>query len=182
MGTIGGNLFTPPPGGDIATALLALDAVVVVQGPAGVRPVPLAAFFTGFMTNDLRPDELVTAVHVPVAPGEDAFIKLGRKQANTPAVVTVAVRIVRDGATVTGARVALGAAGPHPLRAAAAESILVGSPLDAATIAEAAAAAARDCEPFTDAVASAWYRRRMVELVVQRALSELVAPGAGREA
>ena len=40
MGTVGGNLFTPPPGGDVATALLALDARVVVTGPAGHRDAP----------------------------------------------------------------------------------------------------------------------------------------------
>ena len=42
MATVGGNLFTPPPGGDVATALLALDARVVVTGPAGPRILPLA--------------------------------------------------------------------------------------------------------------------------------------------
>jgi xanthine dehydrogenase small subunit len=182
MGTVGGNLFTPPPGGDVATALLALDASVVLQGPAGERVVPLAAFLTGFMTNDLRPDELVTSIRVPVEAGQVAFVKLGRKAANTPAVVTVAVHLARDGERVTRARIALGAAGPHPIRALAAEAILQGTTLDAAAVTDAAAAAARDCGPFTDAVASAWYRRRMVAVVVKRALSELAAPGAGREA
>jgi CO/xanthine dehydrogenase FAD-binding subunit len=182
MGTVGGNLFTPPPGGDVATALLALDAAVVMEGPGGARVVPLSSFLTGFMTNDLRPDELVTSVRVPVEAGQDAFIKLGRRQSNTPAVVAVAVHLVRDGERVTRARIALGAAGPHPVRALAAEAILRGTTLDAVAVADAAAAAARDSEPFTDAVASAWYRRRMVEVVVKRALSELAAPGAGREA
>ncbi len=53
MGTVGGNLFTPPPGGDVATALLALDARVEVVGPAGVRVVSLRDFWTGFLTTAL---------------------------------------------------------------------------------------------------------------------------------
>lgn len=178
MGTVGGNLFTPPPGGDVATALLALDARVVVASTAGSREVPLAAFLTGFMTNDLRPDELVTSIVVPVTPGETSFVKFGRRHANTPAVVTVATRVVRSGGAVTEARIALGAAGPHPARATRAEAALAGTVLEASAIAEAASIAAADCDPFDDAVASAWYRRRMVEVFVARALG---ASGTGSE-
>ena len=180
MGTVGGNLFAPPPGGDVATALLALDARAVLAGPHGTREVPLADFWTGFMTNVMAADELLTAIAVPLREGEVSFVKFGRKASNTPAVVTVALRIVRDGSKVTRARIALGAAGPHPLRALRAESIVTGATLDEKTIAEAAEAAAAESEPFTDGIASEWYRRRMVGLFVKRALSELARPSTGR--
>ncbi len=180
MGTVGGNLFTPPPGGDVATALLALDARVMVTGPAGQRILPLADLWTGFMTTALAGDELVTSIVVPVEAGSTAFVKFGRKAANTPAVVTVAVHAVLDGETVTSARIALGAAGPHPLRMARSEARITGVRLDEATIEAAAAAAMEDCDPITDAVASDWYRRRMVGVFVRRALSEL-APMSERE-
>ncbi len=176
MGTVGGNLFTPPPGGDVATALLALDARVVLTGPAADREVPLAGFWTGFMTTDLAADELLTAIVVPVEPGRAAFVKLGRKQASTPAVVSVAVHLAMDGETVTGARIALGAAGPHPIRMARAEAAIAGSHLEAGAIETAAAAAEADCEPFPDAVASEWYRRRMAGVFVRRALAALAEP------
>ncbi|MGZ8769339.1 FAD binding domain-containing protein, partial [Aeromicrobium sp.] len=117
MGTVGGNLFTPPPGGDIAVALLALDTTVTLAGPQGERVLPLADFFTGFLTNRLAPDELLVELQVPVPSGRTAFIKFGRKHANTPAVVSVAVNLRWDGARISGARIALGAAGPHPVRA-----------------------------------------------------------------
>ena len=175
MGTVGGNLFTPPPGGDVATALLALDAQVTVTGPAAARVIPLSTFWTGFLTQDLAADELVTSITVTVDAGRTTFLKLGRKQDNTPAVVTVAMHLALadDGETVTAARIALGAAGPHPLRMRRAETAVTGTRLDRAAIAGAAAAAAADCEPFTDAVASDWYRRRMVGVVVRRALTTL---------
>jgi CO/xanthine dehydrogenase FAD-binding subunit len=183
MGTVGGNLFTPPPGGDIATALLALDATVTVTGPTGARIVALADFWTGFLTQDLAPDELVTCIAVPLVAGTDrtSFVKLGRKRDNTPSVVTVAVHLAmggEDGETVQVARIALGAAGPHPTRMTRAEAAVTGSRLEPAAVAGAAAAAAADCEPFTDAVASDWYRRRMVGVIVGRALAALVQPAS----
>ncbi len=176
MGTIGGNLFTPPPGGDVATALLALDAQVEVVGRGGVRLLPLDGFWTGFMTTVLAPDELVVRVAVPVTTDRHAFLKFGRKSANTPAVVTVAARAAIDGDLVADARVALGAAGPHPLRSAGAEAALIGRRVTPAVIAEAAAAAMADAQPFSDSVASEWYRRRMVGVMVERALAPLAQP------
>jgi CO/xanthine dehydrogenase FAD-binding subunit len=181
IGTVGGNLFTPPPGGDVAVALLALDARVRIAGPRGERMLPLGAFQTGFMTTALAPDELLIEIQVPMAERETAFLKLGRKHANTPAVVTVAIALERLGGRVRDARIALGAVGPHPIRAVAAEAALNGAVLDQAAIATAADAAARECEPFTDAIATEWYRRRMVAVFVRRALERIAAPPSRRE-
>ena len=182
MGTVGGNLFTPPPGGDVAVALLALDAGVTMAGPRGERVLPLADFFTGFLTNQLAADELLVEIQVPIRSDPTVFIKFGRKHANTPAVVTVAVRLTWDGAVVADARIGLGAVGPHPIRALDAERLLVGTSLEADAIAAAAAAAAQGCEPFTDGIATEWYRRRMTGLFVSRALEQLAqgAEGEGR--
>lgn len=179
MGTAGGNLFTPPPGGDVAVALLALDARLALTGPRGERVVALSDFYTGFMTNALRDDELVTEIRIPLPRGATSYVKFGRKHASTPSVVTVAVHLVRQGTSITGARIALGAAGPHPIRATQAERILAGTALEPEAVAEAAAAAARECDPFSDGVASEWYRRRMVQLFVRRALERLAQPAVG---
>ena len=181
MATVGGNLFTPPPGGDVAVALLALDASVTLASVRGERTLPLERFYTGFLSNQLQPDELLVEIVVPLPPGETAFLKHGRKHANTPAVVTVAVRIVREGDRVDEARIALGGVSPHPIRALAAEAALVGGPLDAEGIARAATSAVEACDPSTDAISTAWYRRRMVDVFVRRALGEL-EPGHNGEA
>ena len=177
MGTVGGNLFTPPPGGDVAVALLALDARVRLAGAHGERVLPLADFYTGFMTNALAADELLVEIDVPTAAHETVFIKFGRKHANTPAVVTVAIALQRRDGRISAARIALGAAGPHPIRVAAAEAALVGSALESGVIEQAADAAARECRPFTDAIATEWYRRRMVGVFVRRALEQIVEEG-----
>ncbi len=179
MATVGGNLFTPPPGGDIATALLALDARVVVSGPSGERSVPLASFWTGFMTTVLGPAELVTSIVVPVDDAPTAFLRFGRRQANTPAVVTVAAQATSAGGRVASIRLALGAAAPHPVRLVRSEDVLTGSSLESAAIDQAVAFAVEDCDPLADAVASEWYRRRMVGVFVRRTLEQLAGP-AGR--
>lgn len=174
MATLAGNLFVPPPAGDAAVALLALDADVIAARPGATRRIPIDQFFTGIMQTQLAPDELVVRLDIPRPHGQTAFLKFGRRRANTPSIVSVAVRVVRDAAgTCTEARIALGAAGPAPLRARRAEGTLVGRRLDAAAIAAAAAAAREESEPFSDALASEGYRRKMVGVFVRRALEAI---------
>jgi len=174
LGTVGGNLFVPPPAGDFAVALLALDAWVKLANKQGERTIALADFYTGFLSNVMKEDELLVEVQVPIPTGETVYVKYGRKQANTPAIVTVAAQIAMDGAFVDQARIALNGVGPHPNRATNAEAVLTGSALDTASIEKAADAAEQECEPFTDAIASEWYRRKMVGVYVKRALSQLM--------
>lgn len=173
MGTVGGNLFAPPPAGDVAVALLALEANVKLVSASGERTMPLSDFYTGFMTTELQADELLAEIQVPVPAGKTVYLKAGRKQANTPAIVTVAAHVLLNGGKVRAARLGLNAVGPHPIRAPRAEAALAGSALDAEAIAAAAAAATGECEPFDDPVASQWYRHKMVGVYVRRALTQL---------
>jgi len=173
MGTVGGNLFAPPPAGDFAVALLALDAEVTLVGPNGSRILPLWEFYTGFMTTALEPGELLTEVTVTAPTGQTTYLKYGRKNDNTPSIVTVAAHVMFDGDQVVDARVALNGVGPYPFRAVAAEDALMGSPLTEESIAAAAKAAMVSTQPFTDAVASEWYRRKMTGVMVKRALAQL---------
>ena len=178
MATVGGNLFAPPPSGDFAVALLALDAQVVLTSAAGQRVVPLNDFYTGFMTTVVQPGELVSEIRVPVPAGKTAYLKFARRETNTPAIVTVAAHITLDGQRVSDARLALNGVGPHPFRARRAESRLIGSVLDEAAIAHAGELAAEASDPMDDAVASAWYRRKMIPVMVRRALAQIVAKEA----
>jgi len=146
---------------------------VKLVGKDSERTLPLAEFYTGFMTTALAPGELVAEILVPAPQGKTVYVKYGRRHANTPAVVSIAAHLVFDGQTVEDSRIALNAVGPHPLRATKAEAVLVGSKLDDTAIAQAAAAAAEECEPFTDPIASEWYRRKMVDVYVRRALAQM---------
>jgi CO/xanthine dehydrogenase FAD-binding subunit len=173
MGTAAGNLFAPPPAGDLTVALLALDASVKLASRRGERIVPLAEFYSGFMSTVLEPEELVAEVEVPLPRGMTTVVKHGRLHTNTPTIVGVAVHVVKENGRVSEARVALNGVGPHPLRARNAEAAILGSPLDAAAIAAAGDAAAQECDPFTDPISSDWYRRKMTGVFVRRALTQL---------
>jgi CO/xanthine dehydrogenase FAD-binding subunit len=173
MGTAGGNLFAPPPAGDLTVALLALDARVKLASRRGERTVPLSEFYKGFMSTVLAPDELVAEVEVPLPRGRTTVVKHGRLHTNTPTIVGVAVHVVKEKGRVREARVALNGVAPHPMRARNAEAAIIDSPLDEAAIAAAGDAAAQECEPFTDPISSEWYRRKMTAVFVRRALTQV---------
>ena len=177
MGTVGGNLFAPPPAGDFAVALLALDASVTLASKGGTRTVSLEDFYTGFLMTDLREGEIVEQILLPIPKGVTAYTKFGRRHANTPAVVTVAAHVSLVGGVVKDARLALNAVGPYPFRAKKAEAALIGSKLDANAIANASDLAMGEAQPFTDAVASEWYRRKMVAVIVRRTLEKIAGGG-----
>jgi CO/xanthine dehydrogenase FAD-binding subunit len=174
MGTIGGNLFAPPPGGDFAVALLALDAELKFVGKNGARVMRLDEFYTGFLTDRMVPGEILSEVILPIPKGSSAFIKYGRRHTNTPSIVAVAINIVFEGDMVEEARVALNAVGPHPFRAKRVEAYLQGKALKEEVALEAAELATTEIEPFTDPIASEWYRRKMVPVIVKRALERLI--------
>ena len=93
MGTAGGNLFAPPPAGDLAVAFLALDAKIKLASKGrGERIVPLAEFYTGFLATVVEPDELVVEIQVPRPAGKTVLLKHGRLYTNTPAIVSVAAQ------------------------------------------------------------------------------------------
>ena len=173
--TIGGNLLVGAPYGDLAPALLALDAEITIAGPNGERTVALAEALSG--GEPLAPGELLTEIVVPEADGAVSFLRCARRAAGAPPVVTVAARVRRDGDAVADARIAISAVGPRATRATEAEELLTGSPGDEDAVGAAAAAATRAVEPSDDSVASAWYRGRMTELYVRRALSAALAEG-----
>ena len=173
MGTVGGNLFAPPPGGDFAVALLALDAKLVLRNIQGERVISIGDFYTGFMMNALLPGEIVTEVHIPIPRGQSVYLKYGRRGANTPSIVTVAVNLVFDADSVQEAKIALNAVGPFPFRARKAEKFLVGNPWTDHSIRTAAELAVEESEPFTDPIASEWYRRKMIPVIVKRTLEKI---------
>jgi xanthine dehydrogenase YagS FAD-binding subunit len=119
----------------------------------------------------LAADELLTEVVIP-APAETAkgaYVKVAERQAWDFCLVSVAVQLTLDGATVRAARVALGGAAPVPWRATAAEEALIGQTLDGETIARAALAATDGARPL----AQNGYKVEMAQGVVRQALQSL---------
>lgn len=185
MATLAGNLCSAVPSADAAPPLLVRDALLRVVGPDGKRDVPINAFFTGPKQTCLAPGELVTEIRVPRRPPRsgEAFLKLGRRQAMTLAIVNVAayLEVAEDG-TVAAARIALGAVAPTPIRAPRAEELLIGKPFTEERAQAAARAAADATRPISDLRASAAYRRAVSAVLVYRALTAAWRRAVGEEA
>jgi carbon-monoxide dehydrogenase medium subunit len=177
-GTIGGNVAHADPASDLPTALVALDATITAMGPKGQRTIAAADFFTGIMTTTLADDEVVTEINVPVASkGQgSAYVKFSHP-ASRYAVIGVAAVVTIAGNKCSAARVAIGGLLPHARRAQAVEKALVGSALDAASIASAAAKLTADLRSDVegDIFASAEYRTAVAPVYVKRAVAAAAA-------
>jgi CO/xanthine dehydrogenase FAD-binding subunit len=168
MATVGGNLFAPAPFGDLAVALLALDALVSVQGSYGVRDVAIEEFLAG---RERGGGSVVASVSLE-RPSAEAFRyrKISRVKPKGASVISLAVHLPNVGGRVSGARIAYGAMALTAIRAKSAERALQGRMLDAAGIAAALAVAAEGTSPPTDAIASTWYRREVAGVHLRRLL------------
>jgi carbon-monoxide dehydrogenase medium subunit len=171
MGTIGGNLAHADPANDHPAAVLATDAVIEIAGPGERRHVPATSFFRDLFTTDLRPGEIVTAIRVPTfGPTVGCAYLKEERQVGDFAIVGVAVRIeLRDG-LVREPRVALTNVGPVATRAHEAETLLEGRAPSGPLLAQAGEAAVEGLAPWDELRGSADYKRRLVPVIVSRAL------------
>lgn len=178
--TVGGNLCNAAPSADLAPPLLALSARAAIITPDGERQVALEDFFLGPGETCLKPGELLKALHVPPPRGQTTYLKLAPRAYMDIAVVGVAVHLERLDGGVQDVRIALGAVAPTPMRSRRAEAKLAESNLETQFIETASSLAADECSPIDDVRASAWYRRRMVRVLVRRATLSLIGTGKGQ--
>jgi aerobic carbon-monoxide dehydrogenase medium subunit len=157
-GTLGGSLVHADPAADLPTAVLALGAGLVVEGPSGRRRVAADEFFRGYFQTAVGEDELLVEVRLPRAGSAGWAYEKFTRRTNDWAIVAVAVA---DG------RVALGNLGETPLRAAATEqAVAAGRPP-----AEAASLAADGTTPVEDMNADPAFRHHLARVLTERALT-----------
>jgi xanthine dehydrogenase small subunit len=171
--TFGGNLGTASPIGDLAPALLALDATVLLASVRGEREVPLADYFVGYRQTVRRSDELIRVVRIPLPVARVAsFVKIAKRRFDDISSVAVGVALdiegdVEDG-VVTRARIGLGGVADRPVRALATEEALTGRPWSPETVRAAADVLAGEGTPLSDHRASAAYRTAMLRTALPR--------------
>jgi carbon-monoxide dehydrogenase medium subunit len=175
LGTIGGNLCHNEPGADLPPALLALNAAVELRSRKDTRKVPLSEFFRNYFETVVKPDELLCSIEVPKLPEGASGVYLKHAISSEDlAIAGVAVVLVphdKQAGAMREVRIGLGGVSPVPLRATKAESLLNGAVLSDEVIREAGEVAASETEPMTDPHASADYRRKMVKVLVRRAIA-----------
>ena len=184
QGTIGGNLCNASPAADTAPPLLVLDAKVGLRGIDKQRLVPLREFFTAPGKTILASGEILAEIQIPVpeSTASFCFIKLGRRNAFTLSVVSVAMVVgVKDG-IFDDVRIALGAVAPTPIRASKAEEYLIGEKVREQVIDEGAKIVATEVKPISDVRASKQYRRDMSYILTKRAINLSLQRAGGNKA
>jgi CO/xanthine dehydrogenase FAD-binding subunit len=166
-GTIGGSLSHADPAAELPTMAVLLNARIVTAGAAGGREIAAADFFIAPLTTALEPDEIVVAVELPgLSCGTGWGFEEFAQRRGDFAIAGVAAIVSMDGQSVKDARIALMGLHDTPVRAHAAEAVLLDDGIDAA-----AAAARQDAEPMNDLHGSADYRRHLAEVLTRRALT-----------
>jgi CO/xanthine dehydrogenase FAD-binding subunit len=175
--TLAGNICSAVPCCDGGPVLLAYEARVGVQGPAGAREIPITEWFLGPRKSALLPGEIVTEIAVPQPAGGHGgcYVKLGRYRGEDLAQASVAVIALPE----RRYRVAFGAVAPTPVRARRIETLMNGRALDDALIAEARALIPQETAPITDIRASREYRAHMLGVMFERGVRAAVARLSG---
>lgn len=188
LGTVGGNVCHADPAADSPPALLALGASVKAVSRRGERTIPMDGFFRDSLESVLAPDELLSHIVIPAAaPFSNSVYLKHAVRAVDRATAGVGIWWTWDAEEkCRDIRIGLTGAGPTPLRARQAEALARGSRLTDEVIMAAGQMAARECDPLSGGHAPASYRRKMVEVFVRRALTQLAkntnrsAPRGGR--
>lgn len=173
IATVGGNLCHADPNGDLAPALLCLDAKLKLVSAIGKRDVSVEEFCTDYYTTCLEPDEILAEIVVPVpAQGSGgAYLKL-KRTATDMAVVQVAASLVRDARAgiCAQARIALGSVGPFPILAREAAAYIEGKGFSPEVVEQAAVLVAGQAQPNADGRGSVDHKKEMARVYVKRAL------------
>ncbi|HZK72470.1 MAG TPA: FAD binding domain-containing protein [Clostridia bacterium] len=167
---------------DTGPMALALGGLVVLAGPDGERELPVAALYRddGIDYMAKQPSEVVTALRLPAIEGnQTAYVKLRRRGSIDFPIAGAAVALQMDGDTVARCRIVLSAVASYPLEAVAAEEFLTGKSLDDETIRAAAEIAAKPAKPLDNADLTHFWRKRMVRVVVEQALTLAATRGGG---
>jgi xanthine dehydrogenase YagS FAD-binding subunit len=164
---------------DFCVPLVALDAMVELQGPLGVRAIPVDALHTLPGTTpdretSLLSGELIVAVTIPGDAAAFArntrYLKLRERTSYAFAVVSAMAALELDNGLIVGARLALGGVAAKPWRAREAEATLIGVSPTAEAFARAADIAVAEARPSGDNAFKIELARRMIQRALTLAL------------
>jgi xanthine dehydrogenase small subunit len=173
LGTIGGNIGTASPIGDMPPVLLALETRLKLVSVRGVREIPLEKFFLDYRKTALAPDEVIESLTLPrLWPGEVFHCdKVSKRRDQDISTVAGAYRLRIKNGKIEEARLAFGGMAAIPKRAAAAEAALLKSGFTAA-----AAALAGDFQPIDDWRGSGLYRLQVAANLLRRLELRIAEP------
>ena len=185
LATVGGNIAHGDPANDHPATMVALDAEIVVNGPAGMltggeRTISIDDFFVGPLMTAIEENEILTEIKVPTPKGKfgGAYQKLERKVGDY-AIAGAAAALHFDGDTCSKAGIGLTNVGPTPVRASDAQDALVGTAVSQEDADKAGELAAAASQPVGDHRGSEDYKRAMVKTLTSRAIMKAKARAEG---
>ena len=171
--TIAGNIANASPKGDTPGPLYMLDARVKIQSKTNTREELVSDFIVKFREIDLRPDELITEIIVPLSEDDFDYIfwhKVGTRKANAISKITLsqAIKFDKDGETVKDYRHSATSTGAKTNRSRDVESLLIGHKITAEITEEVIEAFDKVISPR----AMPEFRREATRRMIRRFLSE----------
>jgi aerobic carbon-monoxide dehydrogenase medium subunit len=175
-GTVGGSMAHADPAAEMPGIAVTCEAQIAVMGKAGARVIAANDFFQGPLMTSLKPDEIITEIHLPLwlAKRRSGFHEFARRRGDF-ALAAAAVFYDDDNGTARNAHVGVIGVGDRPLRLPSVEAVINGQKIDDAVIARAEAAASGAVDPSDDIHASGAYRKALVGVMVERALKAAAA-------
>ena len=177
-GTLGGNVANGSPIGDSMPLLIAMGASVVLmawrKGRAVHRELRLEDLYTGYRTNVMAADEVLTWIKVPKAVGEAVGIsalrvyKISKRFEDDISAVCLALDVAVVAGAVQRASIGVGGAAATPVRARETEAAFIGQPWTQATVQHAIQTLRQEFSPISDMRASAAYRSTVLGNLLQR--------------
>ncbi len=174
LATVGGNIASAVPCADLPPILMALNASVALWSSSGERVVPLHEFFVGARRTVIHETEILSAVIVPNSSSNfgAAYARFGLREGNAISVAAVAAGLtIANNHTIKNAIITLGSVSPIPKIAKEASNVLIAEKPSEALFARASEEAVAAADPISDVRGTAAYRRELVGVLTQRALS-----------
>lgn len=178
--TLGGNIGTASPIGDLPPVLLSLNAQLQLASAQGDRELPLVDFFLGYRQTALQPGELITAIRISKSLPKGASqrlsqsYKIGKRGTDDISIVAAALTIdLDDHHTIVQARLGYGGVAATPIRAIAVEDWLTGKPWNMATVQQAKVMLFESFTPLSDLRGSADYRKKLIANLFEKFFVEM---------
>jgi len=175
IGSIGGNLANASPIADSIPFLFAIQASLRLVSLTETRTIEISDFYLDYKKIDLRPDELIHSIEIPLPHANDrmTLLKVSRRRDMDISTMTAAIRLRMDGELIRQAWIALGGVGPVVRRVPDAERVLAGKPLDLDVMKEAGELAVNSIAPISDVRGSKTYRQQLSQNVFAKCFYEL---------
>jgi aerobic carbon-monoxide dehydrogenase medium subunit len=177
-GTVGGSIALGEPAAELPATAVALGATIEARSTRGTRQIPAVEFYLGPYMTALEADELVTGITFPDWP--TGHITLFREVARRPgdfALVGMVGALSVEAGKIARVGLAWFGMGPTPVRAKAAERMLLGQSLERINPQAVAESAVADTAPFDDHHASAEYRRTVGRRIFASTLRDALKIG-----